>query len=404
MVTGVKFRRGTSAEHASFTGQQGEITVNTTKTTAVVHDGTTVGGFELINVSAGQTLSNKTFSGVSTFVGIVASTLNVSGVITATSFSGSGANLTGIIAGVGIQTSAGLVGTGATILDFRGSGISTITVASGIATINIQGGTSSTAQFSRTITTFTATANQTTFSVAYTVGYVDVYLNGARLSSSEYTASNGTSVVLASGATLNDVIDIISYGGTGTALWNVGTGSSIYSLSYVGIGTTNPTTTLQVTGNTLITGVTTITGNLNAAGNYYVKLARTTNQTITSNVDTLIGFTATSDTNGWYSGITTRTTPTVAGTYRVDAIMNWQAGTITNNQTNIQIRKNGTTFALHQVGIATFAYSQTACGIVTMNGTTDYIDFTVYSGNTTSQVVTGTADGAWTKMEIFKIN
>lgn len=68
--------------------------------------------------------------------------INSSGVITATSFSGSGANLTGIIAGVGIQTSAGLVGTGATILDFRGAGISTITVASGIATINITGGTS----------------------------------------------------------------------------------------------------------------------------------------------------------------------------------------------------------------------------------------------------------------------
>jgi len=41
--------------------------------------------------------------------------------------------------GVGIQTSAGLVGTGATILDFRGSGISTVTVTSGIATINIIG-------------------------------------------------------------------------------------------------------------------------------------------------------------------------------------------------------------------------------------------------------------------------
>ena len=86
-------------------------------------------------------------------------------------------------------------------------------------------------------------------------------------------------------------------------------------------------------------------------------------------------------------------------------MVNWQAGTVVNNQTNIQIRKNGSTFALHQVGIQTnFAYTQTACGIVTMNGTSDYIDFTVFTGNTTNQVVTGTADGAWTKMEIFKIN
>jgi len=178
----------------------------------------------------------------------------------------------------------------------------------------------------------------------------------------------------------------------------ISTAAGIHTFSNVGIGTTNPTAKLDVNGDVKVSG------NLNAPGNYYVKLARLTNQTIPSNVDTLIGFTATSDTNGWYSGITTRTTPTVAGTYRVDAMMNWQAGTITNNQTNIQIRKNGTTFALHQVGIATFSYSQIACGIVTMNGTSDYIDFTVYSGNTTSQVVVGTADGAWTKMEVYKIN
>jgi len=62
------------------------------------------------------------------------------GIVTATSFSGSGANLTGLVAGVGIATAGGTVGTGATFLNFRGSGISTVTVSSGIATINIEGG------------------------------------------------------------------------------------------------------------------------------------------------------------------------------------------------------------------------------------------------------------------------
>ncbi len=192
-------------------------------------------------------------------------------------------------------------------------------------------------------------------------------------------------------------INIGPTAGVGTVVINSGT--------RLGIGSTTPTSALTVQGDVRISGATTITGNLNAPGNYYVKLAITTNQTIPNNIDTLISFTVTSDANGWYSGITTHTTPTVAGTYRVDAMVNWQAGTVVNNQTNIQIRKNGSTFALHQVGIQTnFAYTQTACGIVTMNGTSDYIDFTVFTGNTTSQVVTGTADGAWTKMEIFKIN
>mgnify|MGYP006269694021 CR=1 FL=1 len=48
------------------------------------------------------------------------------------------------LSNVGIRTAGGTVGTGATILDFRGAGISTVTVAAGIATINITGGGSGT--------------------------------------------------------------------------------------------------------------------------------------------------------------------------------------------------------------------------------------------------------------------
>jgi hypothetical protein len=47
MTTAVQRRRGTTTEHSSFTGLEGEISVNTTKDTLVVHDGSTVGGFEL---------------------------------------------------------------------------------------------------------------------------------------------------------------------------------------------------------------------------------------------------------------------------------------------------------------------------------------------------------------------
>ena len=46
-TTQVQFRKGTTPEHALFTGANAEITVDTQKKTAVVHDGTDVGGFEL---------------------------------------------------------------------------------------------------------------------------------------------------------------------------------------------------------------------------------------------------------------------------------------------------------------------------------------------------------------------
>jgi hypothetical protein len=62
-----------------------------------------------------------------------------------------------------------------------------------------------------TVTQATATAAQTTFSVTYTVGQLSVYLNGALLASADYTASNGTTVVLASGAALNDIFTAVAY-------------------------------------------------------------------------------------------------------------------------------------------------------------------------------------------------
>ena len=55
---------------------------------------------------------------------------------------------------------------------------------------------------------FTATANQTTFTTAYDVGGIQVFLNGVRLQDSDFTATNGSTIVLASGAAANDVLSI----------------------------------------------------------------------------------------------------------------------------------------------------------------------------------------------------
>lgn len=43
----IQFRRGTAAEHETFTGAVGEITVDTTNNTLRVHDGATIGGTAL---------------------------------------------------------------------------------------------------------------------------------------------------------------------------------------------------------------------------------------------------------------------------------------------------------------------------------------------------------------------
>lgn len=52
MANALQLRRGTTTEHGSFTGLAGEITVDTTKDTIVVHDGSTQGGIPLAKESA----------------------------------------------------------------------------------------------------------------------------------------------------------------------------------------------------------------------------------------------------------------------------------------------------------------------------------------------------------------
>jgi len=62
---------------------------------------------------------------------------------------------------------------------------------------------------------FIATAGQTTFTIAagYTVGLIDVYLNGSKLLvGTDYTANDGSTVILGVAAALNDVVDTNSFG------------------------------------------------------------------------------------------------------------------------------------------------------------------------------------------------
>lgn len=52
MATQIQRRRGTTAQHSTFTGALGELTVDTDKKTVVVHDGITAGGFPLATLAS----------------------------------------------------------------------------------------------------------------------------------------------------------------------------------------------------------------------------------------------------------------------------------------------------------------------------------------------------------------
>jgi hypothetical protein len=85
----LRLRRGTTTQHNTFTGAEGEITVDTTKDTVVVHDGITAGGRPLLrqdlsNLPAGSVTSTHLADGTIVDADINASAAIASGKLAST--------------------------------------------------------------------------------------------------------------------------------------------------------------------------------------------------------------------------------------------------------------------------------------------------------------------------------
>jgi hypothetical protein len=148
---------------------------------------------------------------------VAQSTLSVGNATTATT-AGIATNLAGGANGsIPYQT-----GSDSTTMLAAGTNGYVLTLASGVPTwaAPATGGA-----YSRTPAT--ATAGQTTFSVTYTVGYLQVYLNGVLLDTSDYTATNGTSVVLGVAANAGDLLDFITLSANAiSTVSNIGGGAA----------------------------------------------------------------------------------------------------------------------------------------------------------------------------------
>jgi hypothetical protein len=135
----------------------------------------------------------------------------VSGVVTASNFfKGS----TPVITGIGIGSTSinpgsgsitGRVGYGFTDINIVGVGVSVVGYGS---TLVLDFNTIASA---RVVNTFTATEGQTIFNVTHNPGFVDVYVNGVRLATTEFVATNGTTVLLNESASAGDNVSIITY-------------------------------------------------------------------------------------------------------------------------------------------------------------------------------------------------
>jgi hypothetical protein len=92
----------------------------------------------------------------------------------------------------------------------------------------------------RTGNVFTAGVAQTSFAVSYNVGFVDVYINGVRLTDSEFTGTSGTSIVLNESCFGGETVDILAYNTTSTGSGGGGISTESQTLNNVlGLGNTS---------------------------------------------------------------------------------------------------------------------------------------------------------------------
>jgi hypothetical protein len=123
-------------------------------------------------------------------------------------------------------------------------------------------GTQPVPQATQTRQTFTATASQTSFATAgYQAGYLDVYLNGVHLlNGTDYTATNGSDVVLTTGAASGDILEIVAYSAfevvdqnfTGTTTTDNLTVTGAFTSQGIDDNASSTAMTLDASGNLLV--------------------------------------------------------------------------------------------------------------------------------------------------------
>lgn len=235
----------------------------------------------------------------------------------------------------------------------------------------------------RTPQDFTATASQTTFTTAgsYTVGFLEVYRNGARLGDADFTATNGTTVVLGTACTAGDLVTIVYFtltsivnavpqsGGSFTGNISVPTGTLYPLVSGTAQATTSgtfkdftdiPSWVKRIT--VMFSGVS-----LNATSSFLIQLG-------TSSGVVSTGYISTSESLS--GGVGSGSLASTSGMVILQgAAVGVTSGTLTlalisgNAWVSSHVMKGGTTYAIFGGGDVTLAGVLDRIRITTVNGT-----------------------------------
>ena len=213
----------------------------------------------------------------------------------------------------------------------------------------------------RTVTNFTATASQTTFTPpSYTSGFINVYRNGVYLPTVDYTATNGTTVVLNNGCAAGDTVTVESF-----------LVSSVLNAI--------PNTSASVSQSNLAPGVA------GTGPAFYAWASTTSPQVITNGAFLKVTLNATLfDTNSNFNTSTYRFTPTIAGYYQINAQAYSNYNTSQFNNWTTSVYKNGSAILLANVASTVNYGSYLVSGLVQMNGSTDYLEMYVSANGGTN--------------------
>lgn len=207
----------------------------------------------------------------------------------------------------------------------------------------------------RTQTEFTATAGQTTFTVpSYTVGFIDVYRNGLLLGSADFTATTGTTVVLANAASAGDFIETVSFYVSSVLNAIPATNNSVQQTYLAsGVAGTGPAFSAYQSSTQTVSNAT------------WTKV-----QLQTKEFDTASAFDSTTN---------YRFQPSIAGYYQVQGLVTF-AGSASNIYTTASIYKNGASFKVNQV-YGAYASGPMIVALVYLNGSTDYLELYGYQAS-----------------------
>ena len=259
----------------------------------------------------------------------------------------------------------------------------------------------------RSSTTFTATASQTSFAFNYTVGLIDVFINGVRLSTTEYIATDGIEVVLNQPCFGGETVDLISYstinvGYAFTGIYGVsvseegsyvGTPGQITSIDFVGAAVTAVGSGAGVT--VYITDSSGIAGIATTGTSYFNQL--NVSGVSTFGGDVKLGYNDVltfGDGNEFfiyrYSGLPSDKTVLYNTTGQIN-ITSVQGLTIDNSSYNIAIFSSSETALYHGANnpVVTIRYNTTS------TGTDFYKDITVRNVSGTEYFVVKTGGGSY---------